>query len=113
MAKLVQEEKKEIERLASLFPQKLTVTVTRSEDGGFVAQLIDFPRCYTQGDHFTELMANINDAIYTYFEIPEEYRVHMPEYSASMQIAEFCGLLPKVKSKTDLTLESFREAVNS
>ncbi len=71
---------KEIVKFRSLFPQEITVSVRRSEDGGFSAEILSYPRTLTEGETFSELLEMLNDALYTYFDIPEKYVSFMPTY---------------------------------
>lgn len=95
MRKLTSKEKKEISRFRSLFPGKVEVSAARAEEGGFVAEIITYPGCYTEGETFSELLFMINDCLYTYFNIPEKYVPYMPEYLAPMSLAERLGIAPK------------------
>ena len=94
MGKLTQKEKKEINRLQSLFPGQIEVSVARAEEGGFVAEIITYPGCYTEGETFSELLFMVNDCLYTYFNVPEKYVSYMPEYLAPMSLAERLGIAP-------------------
>ena len=94
MAKLTSKDKKEISRLRALFPDKIEVSAARAEEGGFVAEILTYPGCYTQGETFSELLVMINDCLYTYFDIPEKYVPYMPEYLAPMSLAERLGIVP-------------------
>jgi predicted RNase H-like HicB family nuclease len=95
MKKLTLKERKEINRLRSLFPDKIKVSAARAEEGGYVAEIITYPGCYTEGETFSELNSMINDCLYTYFNIPESYVSYMPEYLAPMSLAERLGIAPK------------------
>ncbi|HET6844941.1 MAG TPA: hypothetical protein VFK06_25140 [Candidatus Angelobacter sp.] len=67
-------------KLRSLFPQEITVNVRRSEDGGFSAEILSYPNIFTEADTFSELMEMVNDALYTYFDVPEAHVSFMPTY---------------------------------
>jgi predicted RNase H-like HicB family nuclease len=95
MKKLTQKDKKEISRFRALFSDKIEVSAARAEEGGFVAEILTYPGCYTQGETFSELMCMVNDCLYTYFNIPEKYVPYMPEYLAPMSLAERLGIVPK------------------
>lgn len=103
MVKLAQKQIREINRFRSLFPDKITVSVARAEEGGFVAEIATYPGCFTQGETFSELIVMVNDCIYTYFDVPEEYIPFMPEYLAPVTLAERLGILP-----TRAILKSFQ-----
>lgn len=78
---------KQIVKLRSLFPQEITVSVRRSEDGGFSAEILSYPRTFTEAETFSELLEMVNDALYTYFDIPEKYVSFMPTYLPSLEMA--------------------------
>ena len=111
MRNLTLRDKKEITRLRKLFPEEITVRIHRSIDGGFCAEILAYPGCFTEGDTFSELIEMINDGVMTYFEIPEKYISFMPNYLASLAMAQKFGLFPVTEMKSDLKLKftSIRE----
>ncbi|PIR87282.1 MAG: hypothetical protein COU11_01290 [Candidatus Harrisonbacteria bacterium CG10_big_fil_rev_8_21_14_0_10_49_15] len=80
MAKLTLKDKQALRRLNAQLPQQVLVSIRRSTDGGFVAEIVTLPGVRTQGETFSELVAMLNDALYTYFEIPERYHPYVPTY---------------------------------
>ena len=62
-----------------LLPKKLSIQI-RKEEGEFWAEIKEFPHCYTQAKTFWELIKMINDAIYTHFDIPENFREKLGYY---------------------------------
>lgn len=92
MAGLTKKDIKEINRLRALFPDDITVFVRASEDGGLVCEIRTFPGCFTQGENLFDLVQMINDAVYTYLDIPQKYLAYMPSYSPSVKMAhDFSG----------------------
>jgi len=65
--------KKDLQFYKKLMPDKLTLSIQRTEEG-FWAKVKELPHCYTQANDFFELIKMINDAIYTYLEIPDKFR---------------------------------------
>ncbi len=61
-----------LQHYKQLLPKKVTVITTKT-DNGFVAEIKEFPNCYTQADNFPELIEMVNDAIFTYLDIPQKY----------------------------------------
>mgnify|MGYP001568014801 FL=1 len=64
-------------------PAGLTVIV-RKTDEGFYAKVKELPNCYTQAATVAALVEMINDAIFTHFDVPENYRgrlglMYLPE----------------------------------
>ena len=62
------------------FPDKLEVKISKSEDGGFIAEVVNLPGCITQAETGQELYEMINDAICTYLDIPEHYIPYVPNF---------------------------------
>lgn len=67
-------------------PDKLNVTIKPSKDGGFIGEVNNLPGCITQGENGQEIFEMVNDAVYSYFEIPEEYKIYMPSFFPSEKI---------------------------
>jgi predicted RNase H-like HicB family nuclease len=96
-------EKQKIISLIKLFPKKISVTIHRSEDGGFYAELNDFDGCVTEGDTLSELIEMINDCLRTYFDVPLKYLQFMPSYLPSVGLAQEFNIFPAddgIKEKT-------------
>jgi predicted RNase H-like HicB family nuclease len=104
MGKLTLKEKKDINKFVSLFPSRVTVKVHRSECGKFCAEILTFTGCFTEASTFYELIEMINDAIRTYFEIPEKYLSFMPEYLATIEMAQHFKSYPVVRKPQTLDL---------
>ena len=67
-------------KLIAKFPDKLGVRVSKSKDGGYWAEVVNLPGCFTQAESPMELLAMVNDAVYTYFDVPKKYISKMPIY---------------------------------
>ncbi|TSC79064.1 MAG: hypothetical protein G01um101429_571 [Parcubacteria group bacterium Gr01-1014_29] len=80
MVKLTRKETEKVKQLRVLFPREVKVHIRRSQDGGFVAEVLDYPGCITEGDTLSALIDMVNDAIYTMLEIPQKYVSYMPVY---------------------------------
>ena len=65
-------------------PERVMVHI-ESSDNGLSAQITaadgKISHCYTQATNAVELVPMINDAVQTYFEIPEEFRSEVGYYS--------------------------------
>lgn len=72
--------------LQAQFPDFIEVQVGKSQDGGYWVKILNLPGCFTQVEDSGELLAMVNDAIYTYFDIPEEYVRDMPRYFPTEEI---------------------------
>ena len=60
--------------LHMILPDTLKVEMGRSDDGGLYAIVQNLPGCYTQAGNFSELIEMVNDAVFSYFEVPEAMR---------------------------------------
>ena len=111
---MVKKQDQEINTLRALFPQEISVKVERSKDGGFVAVINTFPGCITQADSFSELIEMVNDAVRTYFEIPEQYTSYMPTYLPPVKVAQELDVFPMLRGETEVKfkLPPIREAAN-
>jgi len=63
-----------------VLPRKLSVEIYRAQEGGFWAKVRGLPGCNTQGDDFIDLIAMINDAVFTYFDVPQKMRSALGYY---------------------------------
>lgn len=98
--------------MRELFPREINVGVSRSEEGIFLAHINTFKGIFTEGKTFLELMEMVNDAMRTYFEIPEKYLSYMPSYIPSMELAQFLEEFPATHKKEDVNLPlSSREEI--
>ena len=112
MAKLTKKENIEINRLRGLFPGVISVNVERSQDGGFFAEVKNFPGCFTEANTFSELIEMVNDAVKTYFDVPDKYLSFMPNYMPPLKQAQRLDAFPVVEKASELKLEIFhREKV--
>ncbi len=104
MKKITKENIKKINKLRSLFPGEVTVRVHRSDNGMYCAQVVTFPGCFTESDTFSGLIEMVNDAVRTYFEIPEKYLSFMPDYLAPIEIAQRFNVFPISEETKELNL---------
>ncbi len=62
------------------FPERLVVNIKPSQDGGFVVFVENLPGCMTQAENGKEIFEMVNDAVYTYLNIPRQYQAYMPAF---------------------------------
>ena len=67
-------------KYSMILPRKLSVNVSRAEEGGYWAEIKEMPGCYTQADNFYDLIEMINDAIFTYCDVPKNIRKSLGQY---------------------------------
>lgn len=105
MAKLTKKDIEKIIHLRGLFPPKIEVKVRRSVDGGFYAEVLNSPGCFTEADTLSELIEMVNDAMRSYFEIPQIYISYMPNYLPPIKLAQDLDVFPVFKIEKNLKLE--------
>lgn len=66
--------RKSLQYYKNLLPATLTVEIHRTREGFLWAKIKELPHCYTQAESFLELIDMVNDAVYTYLEIPRGFR---------------------------------------
>ncbi len=104
----VSKEVKKINKFRSLFPNIISVKVEKS-GGVFLANVKTFPGLITQGRSFSELIEMVNDAVRTYFEVPEKYIPFMPDYKPPLSEAQRLGVFPLSKRKSaEIQLEKIQ-----
>jgi hypothetical protein len=54
-------------------PRKIRVRVTKGVSGALLAELPEYD-VFTEADTLFELLVQVNDLIYTYFDLPSKYR---------------------------------------
>lgn len=85
---------KEVYKLRALFPRKLKVHITRSNDGGFVARIDTFRGFFTEGKNFSELIEMVNDVVKTYHEVPQKLIPYMPNYIPPLVVVKSLDVFP-------------------
>lgn len=63
----------------TVLPERITVSIERTSEGLW-AEVKEVPNCYTQAGSLVELIEMVNDAIYTYFDIPDKKRKEIGYY---------------------------------
>ena len=106
MAKVSKKQIVEINRLRGFFPKSITIKVERSQDGGFCVEVKTFPGCVTEANTFSELIEMVNDAVRTYFEVPERFVPYMPTYIPLIQGARRLDVFPFKERVSELKLET-------
>lgn len=108
MANLTQKDRAAIRELTKRFPQRVTVHVARAKEGGFVAEVEEFPGCITQAETFAELIEMVNDAIATILEVPRKYLPYVPAYMPPISLAKKLNVWPDGEAKRENTIQLTR-----
>ncbi len=99
-------QEKDLQFYKELMPNRLTLEIQKSEDG-FWAKVKELPHCYTQARDFFELIEMVNDAVYTYLEIPDTFRkmvgFYVPkELSDEIRKREWENMFKELSEKSNL-----------
>ncbi len=100
--------KKDIEKIKDLrskFPAQISAKVSRSEDGGFVAEILSFPGCVTQGETLSELVEMVNDCVKTYLNVPQKFFQYIPTYLPPVSVAHELDAFPAPKRSREVTMK--------
>lgn len=109
MAPISKKSIREIRAFAKKYPGKIAVHVERSEDGGFWAEIKDFPGCFTEAETFSELISMVNDAMRMYFEVPDKYISYMPTYIPPVAAAQKLNAFPVYTKGATITFANERK----
>ena len=66
---------------------RITVTIDRDEDGGWVAECPSIPGCVSQGDTKEEALANIGEAIELCLEVRAEKGMPLTIETRQVEVA--------------------------
>ena len=94
MKELNRQKIKEVNKFRSLFPSKISVNVSRTDEGEFLASIDTLHGFITEGNNFSELIEMVNDAVKTYFEIPKKFIPYMPNYVPPIEVAQQLDIFP-------------------
>lgn len=75
MEMIVKGERKSLEYFLGL---KYPVTIIPDESGGFVAEIVDLPGCFTQGETLEEVFKNMEEARRLWLEVAYEDGLDIP-----------------------------------
>jgi len=110
-SKFTQKQIKEIKEFRNKFPKTLEVQVSITNEDTLIAEISNFPGCYTQAENLGELIHMVNDAVYTVLEIPEKYYSEMPSYTPPVSLAEALNMLPKSRGSIESPVQFNLEGV--
>jgi len=63
-------------------------------------EILSLPGCFTQAENGEELFVMVNDAVYTYFDIPVEYFSFLPRYFPAEKLKKKIQTWDKCASAT-------------
>ncbi len=87
-------------------PDELDVFIQSSKDGGYFIAVKNLPGCITQAETGRDIFEMVNDALYVYLGIPENYRIYMPTFFPPEEIRkEFNIEIPKKFLERNLILQ--------
>jgi len=84
-------------------PKKITVDIKKGESGRYLAYLPEYD-IFTEAVNPTHLFFQVNDLIYTFFDVPRKYQSEVcfiPPITVRQQLSEIDDIkLPKIKFNT-------------
>ncbi len=87
-------------------PDQVDVAIQSSKDGGYFIVVKNLPGCITQAETGRDIFEMVNDALYTYLEIPKNYRLYMPTFFPPEEIRKEFGIeIPKKFLERNLVLQ--------
>ena len=88
------------------FPDELEVSIKSSQDGGYIANVYNLPGCITQAETGRQIFEMVNDAVYTYLQIPEDYQIYMPVFFPPESVRKEFGInIPAKYLKENLSFQ--------
>jgi len=90
-------------------PKYLTVNVQKGESGALIAEVSDLG-VTTEANDLNELFINVNDLIYTYFDIPKKYQDQIqfiPNITARMELVKTASEEYKKDKSEDVKLNTY------
>ena len=98
-------QEKDLQFYKKQMPKQVTLNIQKTDEG-FWAKVKELPHCYTQANDFFELIEMVNDAIYTYLEVPDKFRKKVGFYLPK----EICEVIGEAKRKEwEKTLREMKE----
>jgi len=83
-------------------PKKVSVVVFKGKSGSLLARLPEY-EVFTEADNLNDLIFQVNDLIYTYFDVPKEFQDDI-QYLPSKEAQE---KLIKTAQETNQKTQSF------
>jgi len=88
-------DKQKIVEYRGRIPKMLELVIVESQDGGYVIEIKNLPGCLSQTDRARDVFTCINNALYTYLEIPGQYASYFgPFLPEEGVVAQFADLVP-------------------
>ena len=95
----------------SKLPSSIQVKIGKSIDGGFWVEILNLSGCFTQAEDVEQLFVMVNDAVYTYFDIPTGYFPFLPRYfpndKLKKKIQTWDKCIPASDLKQSITVSFF------
>ena len=65
----------------------VTYRFEETEEGGYFAEVMGLPGCFTEGDSVDETLANIREALALYLEVAESGEIELPQEFRRLLVA--------------------------
>lgn len=87
-------------------PDNIDVFIKQSKDGGYVVDVKNLKGCITQAENGGEIFEMVNDALYTYLEIPAHYQPYMPVFFPTENVRKQFNIeIPKEYLEKELSIQ--------
>jgi predicted RNase H-like HicB family nuclease len=100
-------DKQKIIEYGARIPKNLELAIMESQDGGYIIEIKNMPGCLSQTDHARDIFTSMNDALYTYLEIPETYAEYFGPFLPSKEILAQCAeSMPEMYIRGGLVIQT-------
>ena len=89
-------------------PDRIKVSVIKGESGALLAKLPDYD-VFTEADNLNDLVIQVNDLIYTFFDVPKKYHddiFFQPERATQEMLVNIASR-PSSKSSSQFNIRSY------
>ncbi|MEK7119308.1 MAG: hypothetical protein AAB457_01990 [Patescibacteria group bacterium] len=89
-------------------PDRIKVSVIKGESGALLARLPDY-EVFTESDNLNDLVFQVNDLIYTFFDVPKKYHddiFFQPERATQDKLVKIASG-PSSKSYSQFNIRSY------
>lgn len=95
--------------LKGKFPDELDIKIKASKDGGYIVMVENLPGCMTQAKNGKELFEMVNDAVYTYLDVPLQYIPFVPAFFPAEETRKKFNIeIPKKYLKENLVFAKIK-----
>ena len=83
-------------------PKQLHILIEKTPNNYYFVKIKNLSGCTTQARNSHELVEMVNDAVYTYFDIPEKYQAQVGSYNPPVELQKKLKATLQKKGKHEL-----------